>query len=87
MEIITWNVRGLLSPQKTKILRKDIQRERPVVMFVQETKCTKHHLLEVGRKVWRNYEGVGIDALGHEGGLGILWGLDKISLMVFVASQ
>ena len=86
MKIITWNIRGLNNPQKTKIMRKKIQIESSVVMFVQEKKCTEHHLLEVGRKSWRNCEVVGIDAYVAAGGLRILWDPDKISLMGFVAS-
>ena len=56
-------------------------------MFVQEAKCFEHILLEIGRKSWRNYEGVGIDVTGEVRGLGIMWDPDKITLVGCVSSQ
>ena len=43
--------------------------------------------LEIGRKAWRNYEGVGIYAYREVGGLVILCNPEKISLAGFLSSQ
>ena len=72
MNIITWNILGINSPRKVKILNLKIGMENVVVMFVQETKCSKQRLMKVGRRVWRNCEVVGIDAYGAARGLGFL---------------
>ena len=36
--------------------------EKPMVMFIQEMKCSKEIRREIGRKVWKYQEVVTIDA-------------------------
>ena len=84
MKIITWNIIGINGPHKTIIFKK-IEKEKPTLMLVQETKCFESHLIRVGRKSCRNCEGIGIDAAGEVGGLGILWDPSRVTLSIFIA--
>ena len=83
MKTVTWNIRGLHIPQKAKILRKNIHRTNPIVVFLQETKCPTNQLQEISKKIWRGSEGMGIDARGYAGGLGILWDPNRVILSSF----
>ena len=83
MKIVTWNIRGINSPQKAKIPRKNIQKTNLVIVFLQETKCPTNHLQEISKKICKWSEGMGIDARGFAGDLGILWDPNKVSLSRF----
>ena len=50
-----------------------IKRTNPTIVFLQETKFPSTQIQEIGKKIWKGSEGIGIDARGYAGGLGILW--------------
>ena len=86
MNILSWNIRGLNIPQKVKILGKKIKRQNTTIFFLQEKKCSTNRLEEVSKKIWNWSEGMGIDAIGFEGGLGIMWDPTRVSLGGFQGS-
>jgi len=50
MKLISWNMRGLNSPSKHRMLKNMIQLEKPAVVFLQETKSTSTTLENILRK-------------------------------------
>ena len=71
MKLISWNIRGLNSPGKHKILKTMIQKERPNILFLQETKCNSEMIGSILSKAWPNCSSVAVDASGTSGGLAI----------------
>ena len=85
MKIITWNMRGINSPKKEKIVRKKIQRTNPILVFLQETKCSASQLQKISKRMWKGSEG--IDERGHAGGLGIFWDPHNVILSSFTGNH
>ena len=54
--------------------------EKPGVIFLQETKCSKIELQSIGGKVWKGCEAIAVDANKVVGGIGILWNPKEVSL-------
>eukprot|EP00253_Pinus_taeda_P020399 PITA_20399 len=73
MKLISWNMRGLNSSSKHRILKNMIQSEKPSVVFIQETKSTTTALEKIFNKAWSGSRSVSIDAVGASGGLSIVW--------------
>ena len=53
MKIISWNIRGLNSPTKHKIIKKRIVEEHPTIFYMQETKCSSSTLETIFKKIWK----------------------------------
>eukprot|EP00253_Pinus_taeda_P011971 PITA_11971 len=87
MKLISWNVRGLNSPAKHRMLKNMIQQEKPSLVFVQETKGNNVVLEKILKKVWTGCRLVSVDASGTSGGLAILWNPQILSLQDFHASH
>ena len=60
------------SPCKVKLLRKNIKQTNLTIIFLQETNCPVAQIEELSKKIWKGSEGIGIDAKGYVGGIGIL---------------
>ena len=71
MKLISWNVCGLNGPSKQRILKTKIQKDKPVVIFVQETKCTTEVTTQLMSKISKGCLYVTIDARGALGGISI----------------
>ena len=76
MHILSWNCRGLGSPEAVNALRRIVVNEDPQVVFLQETKLHQHELERVKMKL--KYSGllvVGCEGQGrkHRGGLALVW--------------
>src|SRR5699024_5496043 len=87
MKLISWNVRGLNSPTKHRMLKNMIQQERPTLFFLQETKSNSNVLEKILNKVWTGCRSDSVDASGASGGLAILWNPQILSLQDFHASH
>jgi len=87
MKLISWNVRGLNSPRKCRMIKNMIQHEQPHILFMQETKCNNSTLDSILSKAWPGCQTVIVDASGASGGLAIAWNTQKISLTNFHASH
>ena len=87
MWITSWNIRGCNSPLKIRLLKRKIETEKSVIVFLQETKCLEVDLKAIGKKVWLNSVVVSIDAKGAARGIGIIWNTREVALTGFLASQ
>ena len=85
MRITSWNIRGYNSPLKIHLLKRRIESEKLVIVFLQETKCSEADLKAIGKKVWHTNEVVAIDSRGATGGIGIIWNPRKVALTDFLA--
>jgi exonuclease III len=54
MNLISWNVRGLIAPSKHIIPKKIITQEKSDVVLIQETKCDKMTMVKIAKKIWEN---------------------------------
>ena len=81
MEVIAWNIRGLNSPRKQRILKNKLNMEKPKICFIQETKCTTEKLLQISRKSWNKYHYLDIDSQNLAGGILTLWNPKKVNLI------
>ena len=73
MKLVSWNVRGLNSPKKYRMIKSMIEQERPQIIFLQETKCNSEALGKILTKAWPRCHSVVVDASGSSGGLAIIW--------------
>ena len=87
MKLLSWNIRGLNSPGKQKILKNMIQKEKPNILFLQETKCNSEILGTILSKAWPSCSSVAVDASGSSGGLAIAWDTLTIDLSDFHAGH
>jgi len=69
------------------MLENMIQREKPILVFLQETKSNSTLLEKFFNKVWTGCHSVFVDASGTFGGLEILWNPQILSLQDFHASH
>ena len=65
---------------KKCLIKRRIEKENSRIVFLQETKCSGEDLQKLGQKVWKGSETIAIDARGVEGGLGILWNPQVVTL-------
>ena len=74
MKIISWNVRGLGSSNKRRVIKDFLRLENPDVVMIQETKKEKCDRRLVG-SVWtvRNKDWVILLACGASGGILFIW--------------
>lgn len=72
MKLISWNIMGLNSLRKGKLLKNMIMQEKPSILFLQETKCNTTILEKIAAKAWPGGLVTAIDAQGAPGGLAIL---------------
>lgn len=85
MKLISWNIRGLNGPRKTRILKKMIKQENPQVLFLQE--CDSNALDRVAAKIWPGSLNIVVDADGASGSLEIIWDSRAIGLNNFHAHK
>lgn len=73
MKLISWNIRGLDSPRKGRLLKNMLMQEKPNILFLQETKCSMTILEKIVAKAWPKGLVTVVDAQGASGGLEIIW--------------
>jgi len=87
MKLVSWNLRGLNSPGKLRMLKNMIKMENPQICLLQETKCNGTTLGSILTKAWPGCRSVAVDASGASGGLAIAWNTQAIDLSDFHASH
>ena len=87
MKLTSWNLRGLNSPGKYRMIKNMIKQEQPHIFFMQETKCNSTTLGDILSKAWPRCHSMVVDASGAYGGLTIAWNPQAISLTDFHASH
>lgn len=80
MKLISWNIRGLNSPRKGRLLKNMLMQEKPNILFLRETKCSMIVLEKIAAKAWPGGLVTTVDAQGASGGLVILWDARVIQL-------
>jgi len=73
MKLISWNIRGLNSPRKGRLLKNMLMQEEPNILVLQETKCNSIVLEKIADKAWPGGLVTVVDAQGASGGLVVLW--------------
>lgn len=79
MKIPSWNVRGLSTPNKRRLVKHCMSRIMADVFLFQETKISSKNggIFLKERKIWK---GLFLDAQGHLGSLGVLWNQDRVDM-------
>ena len=80
MKLVSWNLRGLNSPGKLRMLKNMIKMENPQMCFLQETKCNSSTLESILSKAWPGCHSVAVDTSGASRGLAIAWNTQAIEL-------
>jgi exonuclease III len=78
MKVITWNIRDLNIPEKQRIIKNKLKREKLDICFIQETKCTIEKMAQISRKNWNIYNVLDIDSQNVVGGILTLWNPQKV---------
>eukprot|EP00253_Pinus_taeda_P023643 PITA_23643 len=87
MKLTSWNLRGLNSPRKLRMIKNMIKQEQPQIFFMQEMKCNSNTLGNILSRAWPGCHSVAVDASGASGGLAIAWNTQAITLSEFHASH
>eukprot|EP00253_Pinus_taeda_P023436 PITA_23436 len=87
MKVFSWNVRGLNGQTKQRLLKRNVQHEKPDLILVQESKCANNIIQIVNRKVGRRLENMSIDSQGWEGGLVTWWNPHVLKILSSEASR
>lgn len=69
MRYISWNCRGLGSPQKVEAMRDLVRINKPEILLVQETKMEDDSTLHAGKAFWKKSLGEAVSSRGVSGGL------------------
>ena len=80
MKLISWNIRGCNSPLKKRLLKRKIDKEKPTIVFLQETKCSSEEMTKISKRVWKGSKVVARDAKGAVGGLSLVWNPNLVSI-------
>ena len=85
MSLISWNCPGLGNPLTTKVLKKMVLREKPLIVFLMETKLSSEDMEKMQRSLgFKN--GCHSATEGRSGGLG-LWWMDQSKIRVLRVSK
>ena len=77
MIALGWNCRGLGNPRSVRVLCELMQRSKPNIVFLSETKMKKYQMEKVKFKIGL-MNGLIVPSIGRSGGLTMLWSRDII---------
>ena len=75
MIALGWNYRGLRNPRSVRVLRELVQRWKPNIVILSETKMKKYQMEKVKFKIGL-MNGLIVPSVGRSGGLAMLWSRD-----------
>ena len=87
MKVINWNIRGLNSARKKRILRNRLKQEKSDLYFIQETKCHTYIMEAINKQQWCKYKMVAIGGHQMAGGILTLWNPQVLSLIAAKATR
>jgi exonuclease III len=87
MKIINWNIRGLNSPRKQRILKNRLRKEQPDLCFIQETKCNLDRMETISKKHWSKYKILVVESQQMVGGILTLWNPQSVNLLSAEATR
>ena len=83
MIALGWNCRGLGNPQLVRQLRELVQRWKPKIVFLSETKMKKYRMEREKFKIGL-LNGLIVPSVGKSGGLAMLWSRDiKVEIQAY----
>ncbi len=87
MKWISWNIRGLGSKRKQRMLSNRMKQETSNITFIQETKCSIQKVRQIHSKWLSNYEFLKVKEENTAGGILTLWNPHKICILDVEASR
>eukprot|EP00253_Pinus_taeda_P023623 PITA_23623 len=75
------------SQSKQRLLKKQMEKYKPNMLFLQETKCNKGLIEKLRIKLGRHLEVLEIESKGREGGLATFWDTRRYQLVAEEASK
>ena len=87
MIVVSWNVRGLNSIPRQKVVRRLIESQSPDVICIQETKLSIEGLANCASRIWPQGSWQGVGALNSLGGVACFWDPRKVSPLWWISSQ
>ena len=86
MKFTSWNIRGLSSKRKQRLISNRMKQEALNMMSIQETKCSIQKIKEIYSKWLNRFEFLEVKAENIAGGILTLWNPQRISIMYAEAS-
>eukprot|EP00253_Pinus_taeda_P029800 PITA_29800 len=87
MKIVSWNARGMNSQAKQRLLKRQMEKNNPDMLFLQETKCNRALIEKLRVRLGRNFEVLEIESKGREGGLATIWDTRRYQVITAEASN
>lgn len=87
MKFISWNIRGLGSKRKQRMLSNIMKVATLDIIFIQETKCSIQKLKQIHSKWMDRFEFLEVKAENIVGGILTLWNPQKVSIIDAEASR
>jgi exonuclease III len=81
MKLLTYNCRGLASPQKNPALKRLVTLHQPDVVLFQETLADEITTTKILTSLLSGWNFLGMDARGRSGGLVLGWRSRSIKLL------
>lgn len=86
MKFISWNIRGLRSKRKQRMLSNRMKKALSDIIFIQETKCSIQKLKQIHSKWLISFEFLEVKSENTAGGILTLWKPQKVSIIDVEAS-
>ena len=87
MKFTSWNIIGLGSKRKQRILSNKMKQEAPDMIFIWETKCSIQKVREIHNKWLNRFEFLEVKADNTVGGILALWNPQNIGIIDAEASR
>eukprot|EP00253_Pinus_taeda_P022115 PITA_22115 len=87
MKFTSWNMRGLGSKRRQRMLSYKMKQEMSDMIFIQETKCSIHKLKLIHGKWLNRFEFLEVNAENTARGILTLWNPQKVSIIDAEASR
>jgi len=87
MKFTSWNIRGLGSKRKQRLISNRMKQEALDMMFIQETKCSIQKIKEIYSKWLNHFDFLEVKAENTAGGILTLWNPKKIGIIDVEASR
>jgi len=81
MKFISWNIRGLGSKRKQRMLSNIMKLAMSDIIFIQETKCSIQEIKQIHNKWLNKFEFLEVKAENTVGGILTLWNPQKVSIV------
>ena len=87
MKFISWNIRGLGSKRKQRLLSNIMKLAMPNIIFIQETKCSIQKIKQIHNKWLSKFEFLEVKAENTAGGILTLWNPKRVSIVDVEATR